>query len=421
MDVKEFYYDLPKELIAQDPLEDRSSSRLLVLGRTSDDITHRVFKDIKEYLRAGDCLVLNNTKVIPARLYGVKEGTEAKIEILLLKRMENDVWETLVKPGKKAKPGTKIIFGDGILVGEVIDIVEEGNRLIQFHYEGIFEEILDRLGQMPLPPYITHQLKDKNRYQTVYAKYDGSAAAPTAGLHFTKELLQEVKDMGATVAEVTLHVGLGTFRPVKEENVLEHHMHSEFYRIEQSEADKINHAKQSGHRVITVGTTSTRTLEAAADQDGFLTAKSGWTDIFIYPGYRFKVIDGLITNFHLPESTLVMLVAALCGRKTILGAYEKAVLEKYRFFSFGDAMFVGTNPLIYNPDASYNAKYYENDGTLKISQEDLEKEILSYQDKLHFLKDETELAALWNAYHEEKWNYETCKEWCMTNSVNHKF
>lgn len=421
MDVKDFYYDLPKELIAQDPLEDRSSSRLLVLGRTKDDISHHVFKEIKEYLKAGDCLVLNNTKVIPARLYGVKEGTEAKIEILLLKRMENDVWETLVKPGKKAKPGTKIIFGDGILVGEVIDVVEEGNRLIQFHYDGIFEEILDRLGQMPLPPYITHQLKDKNRYQTVYAKYDGSAAAPTAGLHFTKELLQEVKDMGVTIAEVTLHVGLGTFRPVKEDDVLNHHMHSEFYRIEQEEADKINAAKRNGHRVITVGTTSTRTLEAAADEHGFLTAKSGWTDIFIYPGYRFKVIDGLITNFHLPESTLVMLVAALCGRKTILGAYENAVEKQYRFFSFGDAMFVKTNPLIYNPDASYNGKYFNDDGTLKISQDDYEKEITAYLTTLHGIGDETVLAELWNAYHEEKWNYDTCKEWCKVNSVNHRF
>lgn len=340
MDVKDFYYDLPQELIAQDPLEDRSSSRLMVLDKITGEVEHRHFKDITEYLRPGDCLVINNTKVIPARLYGVKEGTEAKIEILLLKRKENDIWETLVKPGKKCKVGTKIVFGEGILTGEVVDIVEEGNRLIQFHYEGIFEEILDRLGQMPLPPYITHQLQDKNRYQTVYAKYDGSAAAPTAGLHFTPELLQQVRDMGVEIAEVTLHVGLGTFRPVKETDVLKHHMHSEFYKIEQSEADKINKAKKEGHRVIAVGTTSTRTLESAADENGFLTEKSGWTEIFIYPGYQFKVIDALITNFHLPESTLVMLVSALAGREHVLAAYETAVEEKYRFFSFGDAMFI---------------------------------------------------------------------------------
>ena len=340
MDVKDFYYDLPQELIAQDPLEDRSSSRLMVLDKITGEVEHRHFKDITEYLRPGDCLVINNTKVIPARLYGVKEGTEAKIEILLLKRKENDIWETLVKPGKKCKIGTKIVFGEGILTGEVVDIVEEGNRLIQFHYEGIFEEILDRLGQMPLPPYITHQLQDKNRYQTVYAKYDGSAAAPTAGLHFTPELLQQVRDMGVEIAEVTLHVGLGTFRPVKETDVLKHHMHSEFYKTEQSEADKINKAKKEGHRVIAVGTTSTRTLESAADENGFLTEKSGWTEIFIYPGYQFKVIDALITNFHLPESTLVMLVSALAGREHVLAAYETAVEEKYRFFSFGDAMFI---------------------------------------------------------------------------------
>lgn len=340
MDVKDFYYDLPQELIAQDPLLDRSSSRLMVLNKYTGAVEHKVFTDIVDYLKPGDCLVINNTKVIPARLYGVKEGTQAKIEILLLKRRENDIWETLVKPGKKCKPGTKIIFGEGLLVGEVIDIVDEGNRLIQFRYEGIFEEILDQLGQMPLPPYITHQLKDKNRYQTVYAKYDGSAAAPTAGLHFTPELLEQVRAMGVEIAEVTLHVGLGTFRPVKVENVLEHHMHSEFYRIEQSEADKINKAKREGHRVISVGTTSTRTLESAADENGFLKETSGWTEIFIYPGYEFKVIDALITNFHLPESTLVMLVSALAGRENVLNAYEEAVKERYRFFSFGDAMFI---------------------------------------------------------------------------------
>lgn len=340
MDVKDFYYDLPEELIAQDPLEDRSGSRLLVLDKKTGEVEHKVFRDIIDYIRAGDCLVINNTKVIPARLYGVKEGTEAKIEILLLKRKENDIWETLVKPGKKCKVGTKIAFGEGLLTGEIIDVVEEGNRLVRFHYEGIFEEILDRLGQMPLPPYITHQLKDKNRYQTVYAKYDGSAAAPTAGLHFTPELLEQIKQKGAKIAEVTLHVGLGTFRPVKENDVLKHHMHSEFYRIEQSEADKINQTKREGGRVIAVGTTSTRTLEAAADENGLLRETSGWTEIFIYPGYQFKVIDALITNFHLPESTLVMLVSALAGREHVLNAYETAVKEKYRFFSFGDAMLI---------------------------------------------------------------------------------
>ena len=340
MNVKDYDYDLPEELIAQDPLEARSSSRLMVLDRQTGDVEHRHFTDILEYLHPGDCLVINNTKVIPARLFGVKEDTQAKIEVLLLKRKENDIWETLVKPGKKAKPGTKLVFGDGLLTAEVVDVVEEGNRLIQFHYDGIFEEILDQLGQMPLPPYITHQLKDKNRYQTVYAKYDGSAAAPTAGLHFTKELLQKVKDMGVDIAEVTLHVGLGTFRPVKVDNVLDHHMHSEFYMVSQEAADKINRAKENGHRVIAVGTTSTRTLEAAADENGHLQETSGWTEIFIYPGYQFKVIDALITNFHLPQSTLVMLVSALAGREHVLHAYETAVKEKYRFFSFGDAMLI---------------------------------------------------------------------------------
>lgn len=340
MDVKDFDYELPEELIAQDPLEDRSSSRLMVLDRETGEFEHKVFKDIIDYLNPGDCLVLNNTKVIPARLYGAKEGTNARIELLLLKRKENDVWETLVKPGKKAKPGTRIVFGDGLLVGEIIDIVDEGNRLIKFHYEGIFEEILDKLGQMPLPPYITHELKDKNRYQTVYAKYDGSAAAPTAGLHFTKELLEQVKAKGIKIAEVTLHVGLGTFRPVKVDNILDHHMHSEFYMVSQEAADTINTAKKEGHRVISVGTTSTRTLESAADENGMLRECSGWTEIFIYPGYSFKVIDGLITNFHLPQSTLVMLVSALAGREHVLNAYKAAVEEKYRFFSFGDAMFI---------------------------------------------------------------------------------
>lgn len=340
MDVKDFYYELPQELIAQDPLEDRSGSRLLVLGKEDGSIRHEIFRNITQYLNAGDCLVINNTKVIPARLFGEREGTGATIEILLLKRKENDIWETLVKPGKKAKIGTKIIFGGGLLTGEVVDVVEDGNRLIRFTYEGIFEEILDQLGQMPLPPYITHTLKDKSRYQTVYAKYDGSAAAPTAGLHFTPELLEEIRAKGIKIAEVTLHVGLGTFRPVKVEHVQDHHMHSEYYEVTEEAATLINEAKQTGHRVIAVGTTSCRTLESAAADDGTLTAKSGWTDIFIYPGYTFKVIDALITNFHLPESTLVMLVSALAGRDNIMNAYEEAVKERYRFFSFGDAMFI---------------------------------------------------------------------------------
>ena len=340
MNVKDYDYDLPEELIAQDPLEDRSSSRLMVLDRQTGDVEHRHFTDILEYLHPGDCLVINNTKVIPARLFGVKEDTQAKIEVLLLKRKENDIWETLVKPGKKAKPGTKLVFGDGLLTAEVVDVVEEGNRLIQFHYDGIFEEILDQLGQMPLPPYITHQLKDKNRYQTVYAKYDGSAAAPTAGLHFTKELLQKVKDMGVDIAEVTLHVGLGTFRPVKVEDVTEHHMHSEFYQVDEEAAEKINRAKDGAGRVICVGTTSCRTIESAADETGHLKPCSGWTEIFIYPGYKFKMLDCLITNFHLPESTLIMLVSALAGKEHVMAAYEEAVKERYRFFSFGDAMFI---------------------------------------------------------------------------------
>lgn len=340
MDVKDFYYDLPQELIAQDPLEDRSSSRLLVLDKKTGEMQHKVFKDIVNYLHPGDCLVINDTKVIPARLIGSKEGTDAHIEILLLKRRENDIWETLVKPGKKAKPGTVINFGDGLLKGTVIDVVEEGNRLIQFSYEGIFEEILDQLGQMPLPPYITHQLQDKDRYNTVYAVHSGSAAAPTAGLHFTPELLEEIRAKGVEIAPVTLHVGLGTFRPVKVDDVEHHHMHSEFYMITEESAQKINHAKEAGHRVICVGTTSCRTIESAADENGRLKECSGWTEIFIYPGYQFKILDALITNFHLPESTLIMLVSALAGKEHVMAAYEEAVKERYRFFSFGDAMFI---------------------------------------------------------------------------------
>ncbi len=340
MNLHDFYYELPQELIAQDPLLDRSSSRLLLLDKATGETEHHIFRDIVDYLYPGDCLVINNTKVIPARLIGSREETGARIEVLLLKRTEGDVWETLVKPGKKARPGTRIRFGDGLLTGEVLEVVEDGNRKIRFHCEGIFEEILDQLGQMPLPPYITHQLKDRNRYQTVYAKHDGSAAAPTAGLHFTPELLQKIEEKGVHIAHVTLHVGLGTFRPVKAENILEHHMHSEFYMVEEEQARLINETKACGKRVIAVGTTSCRTLESAAGEDGILKAGSGWTDIFIYPGYEFRMIDGLITNFHLPESTLLMLVSALAGREKILNAYAEAVRERYRFFSFGDAMFI---------------------------------------------------------------------------------
>lgn len=340
MKTSDFYYDLPKELIAQDPLEDRSSSRLLVLHRKSGRVEHRVFTDIVEYLKPGDCLVRNNTKVIPARLYGTRVDTGATIELLLLKRMENDVWETLVKPGKKARKGAVISFGDGILTGEIIDVKEDGNRLIQFRYEGIFEEILDQLGQMPLPPYITHTLKDKNRYQTVYAKYEGSAAAPTAGLHFTEELFRKLEEKGVLVANVTLHVGLGTFRPVKVDDVSKHHMHTEFYQVTKEEADKINKAKQAGGRIVCVGTTSCRTIESAADENGVLKPGQGDTDIFIYPGYSFKMMDVLITNFHLPESTLLMLVSALAGKEQVMRVYEEAVRERYRFFSFGDAMII---------------------------------------------------------------------------------
>ena len=340
MNLHDFYYELPQELIAQDPLEDRSGSRLLCLDRASKTVSHHVFREIIDMLEPGDCLELNDTNVIPARLMGSKVGTDAKIEVLLLKRLEDRVWETLVKPGKKAKPGTNISFGDGLLTGEVLEVVEDGNRLIRFDYERIFEEILDRLGQMPLPPYITHQLKDKNRYQTVYAKHDGSAAAPTAGLHFTKELLEKIREKGVQIVRITLHVGLGTFRPVKVENITEHHMHSEYYVVEEDAARKINETKQKGGRVIPVGTTSCRTLESAAGEDGILQAGSGWTDIFIYPGYQFRVTDCLITNFHLPESTLLMLVSALAGREQIMAAYEEAVRERYRFFSFGDAMFI---------------------------------------------------------------------------------
>ncbi len=340
MKTSDFDYDLPQELIAQDPLTDRAGSRLLVLDKQTGAYEHHVFREIKQYLKPGDCLVLNNTKVIPARLLGIKEDTGANVEVLLLKRKENDIWETLVKPGRKMRPGAKLSFGDGLLKAEVLEVVEEGNRLVRFQYTGIFEEVLDALGEMPLPPYITHKLQDKNRYQTVYAKYEGSAAAPTAGLHFTEELLREIEDMGVRLAYVTLHVGLGTFRPVKVDDVTQHHMHTEFYVVPQETADIVNRTKKEGHRVISVGTTSCRTLESATNEQGILEAKSGDTDIFIYPGYRFKMIDALITNFHLPESTLLMLVSALAGKEHIMAAYAEAVRERYRFFSFGDAMFI---------------------------------------------------------------------------------
>lgn len=340
MPKSDYYFELPQELIAQDPLEDRSSSRLLVLDKHTGAVSHRVFRDIGEFLRPGDCLVLNNTKVIPARLLGVRADTGAHVEVLLLKRQEGNVWETLVKPGKKCRPGAKLSFGEGLLGAEVLEVTEEGNRLIRFAYEGIFEEVLDRLGEMPLPPYITHKLQDKNRYQTVYAREEGSAAAPTAGLHFTQELLAQLEEKEIRIAFVTLHVGLGTFRPVKEENVLDHHMHSEYYQVPEETATLINRTRTEGGRVICVGTTSCRTLESAADEKGVVQAGSGDTDIFIYPGYRFRVLDALITNFHLPESTLVMLVSALAGRENVLNAYAEAVREQYRFFSFGDAMLV---------------------------------------------------------------------------------
>ena len=335
----DFYFDLPQELIAQDPLEDRSSSRLLCLDKNTGKTTHKIFRDVITFLKPGDCLVLNNTKVIPARLLGEREGTGAHVEVLLLKRKEKDVWETLVRPGKKCKPGTRLVFGNGLLRAEVLDTVEEGNRLIQFSYEGIFEEVLDQLGEMPLPPYITHKLQDKNRYQTVYAKYDGSAAAPTAGLHFTRELLAAIEAKQVHSAYVTLHVGLGTFRPVQVDDILEHKMHSEHYRITAEAAATINKALDEGRRIIAVGTTSTRTLESAA-KNGRVVAGEGDTSIFIYPGYQFQILSGLITNFHLPKSTLVMLVSALAGREHILHAYQEAIRERYRFLSFGDAMFI---------------------------------------------------------------------------------
>ncbi|GIW49046.1 MAG: S-adenosylmethionine:tRNA ribosyltransferase-isomerase [Caloramator sp.] len=340
MNVKDFYFDLPEELIAQTPIEPRDMSRLMVLDKKTGEIEHRIFRDIIEFLNEGDCLVLNNSRVIPARLFGVKEETGANVEFVLLKRIDRDKWETLVKPGKKARIGSKFIFGDGELRCEVLDNTESGGRIIEFKYEGVFEQILDRLGNMPLPPYIKAELKDRERYQTVYSKVEGSAAAPTAGLHFTNELLERIKNKGVKIAYLTLHVGLGTFRPVKVENIEEHKMHSEFYMIDEENAKIINNTKKNGKRIIAVGTTSCRTLETASDENGFVKPQSGWTDIFIYPGYKFKCVDSLITNFHLPESTLIMLVSALAGREKVLNAYNTAVKEKYRFFSFGDAMFI---------------------------------------------------------------------------------
>lgn len=339
MKTSDFYFDLPESLIAQTPLEDRSSSRLMLIDRNNGEISHKRFSDVLEQIRPGDCLVLNNTKVIPARLFGTKDSGAA-VEFLLLRRNSLTQWETLVKPGKKAKVGTRFNFGDGQLKCDIVGIGEEGTRIIEFIYEGVFEQILEELGNMPLPPYITEVLEDATRYNTVYAKHDGSAAAPTAGLHFTNELLEQVKLKGAHIAYLTLHVGLGTFRPVKVDDVNDHKMHSEFYMLDAENAEIINRAKAEGGRIISVGTTTTRTLETIADSDGRVCAHNGWTDIFIYPGYRFKIVDGLITNFHLPESTLIMLVSALLDKETVLGAYKIAVEEKYRFFSFGDAMMI---------------------------------------------------------------------------------
>ena len=340
MKTSDLNYELPEELIAQEPLEDRASSRLLVLHKDTGEREHKHFREIRDYLRAGDCLVINDTRVLPARLFGERVGTGAVIEVLLLVRRELDVWEVLVRPGRKARPGDRISFGGGRLTAEVLTIVEDGNRLVRFHYDGVFEAILEELGEMPLPPYITHKLEDKTRYQTVYAAHDGSAAAPTAGLHFTPELLKEIEGMGVKIANVTLHVGLGTFRPVKVDDVLNHEMHSEYYVVEEEQAAIMNEAKRNGGRIFAVGTTSTRTLESVTDENGVIQAKSGWTKIFIYPGYTFKAVDCLITNFHLPESTLIMLVSALAGREHVLHAYEEAVKKQYRFFSFGDAMLI---------------------------------------------------------------------------------
>lgn len=417
MKTADFAYDLPEELIAQDPLSDRAASKLLVIDKVTEKRTHTDFHHIGDYLNPGDCLVINNTKVIPARLIGERENTGGKVEILLLKRKENNIWETLVKPGKKARIGSRILFGGGILKAEVVDIIEEGNRLVKFEFDGIFEEILDKLGQMPLPPYITHELKDKNMYQTVYAKYEGSAAAPTAGLHFTEKLLDDIEKSGVNIARVTLHVGLGTFRPVKVEDVSKHHMHTEFYQVSKEAADTINNTKKNGGRIICVGTTSCRTIESASDRNGIVKAGEGDTSIFIYPGYRFRVLDGLITNFHLPESTLLMLVSALTGRDNIMSAYKEAVEMKYRFFSFGDAMYTEARRLVYNPDGTYNSLYFDNNGKLKISADEYDKAEKEYHSLL--LSDGIDKA--WNTFHSDEWNISACEEWCKDNSANHRF
>ena len=417
MKTADFAYDLPEELLAQDPLSDRAASKLLVIDKVTEKRTHTDFHHIGDYLNPGDCLVINNTKVIPARLIGERENTGGKVEILLLKRKENNIWETLVKPGKKARIGSRIVFGDGILKAEVVDIIEEGNRLVKFEFDGIFEEILDKLGQMPLPPYITHELKDKNMYQTVYAKYEGSAAAPTAGLHFTEKLLDDIEKSGVNIARVTLHVGLGTFRPVKVDDVSKHHMHTEFYQVSKEAAATINNTKKNGGRIICVGTTSCRTIESASDRNGIVQAGEGDTSIFIYPGYRFRVLDGLITNFHLPESTLLMLVSALTGRDNIMSAYKEAVEMKYRFFSFGDAMYTEARRLVYNPDGTYNSLYFDNNGKLNISADEYDKAEKEYHSLL--LSDGIDKA--WDTFHSDKWNISACEEWCKDNSANHRF
>jgi len=417
MKTADFAYDLPEELIAQDPLSDRAASKLLVIDKVTEKRTHTDFHHIGDYLNPGDCLVINNTKVIPARLIGERENTGGKVEILLLKRKENNIWETLVKPGKKARIGSRIVFGGGILKAEVVDIIEEGNRLVKFEFDGIFEEILDKLGQMPLPPYITHELKDKNMYQTVYAKYEGSAAAPTAGLHFTEKLLDDIEKSGVNIARVTLHVGLGTFRPVKVDDVSKHHMHTEFYQVSKEAAATINNTKKNGGRIICVGTTSCRTIESASDRNGIVQAGEGDTSIFIYPGYRFRVLDGLITNFHLPESTLLMLVSALTGRDNIMSAYKEAVEMKYRFFSFGDAMYTEARRLVYNPDGTYNSLYFDNNGKLNISADEYDKAENEYHSLL--LSDGIDKA--WDAFHSDEWNISACEEWCKDNSANHRF
>ncbi len=395
MKTSDFNYDLPEELIAQDPAGRRDASRLLVIDKKTGERQHKIFHDIIDYLVPGDCLVLNNTKVIPARLLGERETTGGKVEVLLLKRKDNDIWETLVKPGKKARPGSRLVFGEGLLKAEVLDVVEDGNRLVKFEYSGIFEEILDQLGQMPLPPYITHKLKDKNRYQTVYARYEGSAAAPTAGLHFTEELLKEIEDKGINIAKVTLHVGLGTFRPVKSDNIENHHMHTEEYHVSSEVADLINTTKKNGGRVICVGTTSLRTVESAAANYGIINTGGGDTDIFIYPGYQFKIADALITNFHLPESTLLMLVSALEGQSEIMEAYNEAVSLKYRFFSFGDAMFMETRRLVYNMDGTYNGKYYTEQGKIKIPYNEYLKAEEMYKEQIK----NKSIDKIWDIFH----------------------